>query len=46
MAGICPNCGERITPAPGGEPRDHSGVATVWVCPLCEVILGVSEWMG
>lgn len=45
MPGICPFCEERITPVAGGEPGDHAGIATVWICPLCERILGVSEWM-
>jgi hypothetical protein len=45
MTGKCPHCEEEITPVGGGEPQGHSGVATVWVCPICETILGVTEWM-
>lgn len=45
-AGVCPSCEERITPIGGGEPETHGGVATVWICPECETILGISEWMG
>ena len=46
MPGNCPHCGEEVTPEYGGEPADHGGVASVWICPECETILGVSEWMG
>lgn len=45
MTGKCPYCEEEITPVSGGEPQDHSGIATVWICPICEKILSVSEWM-
>lgn len=45
MPGICPFCEERIIPKSGGEPADHGGIATVWICPTCEKILGISEWM-
>ena len=45
MTGRCPHCEEEVTPRNGGEPGEHSGVATVWVCPVCDTILGISEWM-
>lgn len=45
-AGRCPHCDEEVTPENAGEPKDHGGVASVWVCPECDAILGVSEWMG
>jgi uncharacterized protein with PIN domain len=45
MAGRCPHCEEEITPVSAGEPQDHTGVATVWTCPVCNKILAVSEWM-
>lgn len=45
MPGVCPFCEERIRPTSAGEPSEHTGIATVWICPLCEKILGVSEWM-
>lgn len=45
MPGKCPYCEEEISPVSGGEPQEHSGVATVWICPVCEKILGVSEWL-
>lgn len=45
MPGRCPYCEEEISPVSGGEPQGHSGVSTVWICPVCEKILGVTEWM-
>lgn len=46
MSGTCPYCDEEVDPVRGGEPQDHAGIATVWICPVCERILGISEWMG
>ncbi|MEF8776654.1 MAG: hypothetical protein V5A43_09175 [Haloarculaceae archaeon] len=45
MAAKCPYCEEEITPVGAGEPQGHSGVATVWICPVWEKILGVTEQM-
>lgn len=45
MPGTCPYCDEEVTPHAGGEPQGHAGVATVWICPVCNKILGITEWL-
>lgn len=44
---ICPKCTKKIRPVidPGATPEGGGiGISSVtWICPECEVILGVSE---
>lgn len=44
---LCPRCNQRITPVsdPAATPAGGGfGItAMTWVCPICDVILGVTE---